>query len=326
MKTLKKIPGGCVIVPLILGMVLNTFFPQILNLGGPSTSLFKNGSAVLMGLFLIICGTQINIKQAGLPLYKGSILLILKLVLSGVVGWIAGRMFGPAGILGITPFALYCALPSNNSSLYAALCGEYGDGSDAGAVSVLSLKNGPFGTLIVMGLSGSAQIPFAEIISVLILIGIGVIWGNLDPEFKKLCKDSQDLIVMFMTFSVGATSNLSNLLVAGIPGILLGVISLLLGFIIHYIYNLTLKKKTPLGIAMGTVAANSALTPALIAATDPSLQELVPVTAAMCATASIVTMIIVPFLVDFYAKQIAKREGTTVIEECDDILPMEELA
>lgn len=309
MNFLNKIPGGQIIVPMLLAMIINTLFPNFLSIGGPTTSLFQKGGQALMGLFLIICGSSIRIKQAGLPLYKGSLLLILKIGLGGAVGWLAVSMFGPLGILGITPFVLFCALPSNNSSLYVALAGQYGDASDMGAVSVLSLKNGPFGSMIIMGLTGAASIPLGDIIGTLIPILLGVIWGNLDEDFRSLCSKAQPLVVIFQSFAIAATSSLVTLVTAGASGIMLGLISVLLGIIIQVIYNLTLKKKSPLGISMGTVAANAALTPAVIAAADPSLQPFVAVATAQCATASIVTMLLIPFLVAFFDKAIKKREA-----------------
>ncbi len=308
MKLMKKVPGGQIIIPMVVAMCLNTFFPAFLSIGGPTTALFQKGSQTLMGLFLIICGSSINIKEAGLPLYKGGLMLVMKLVLGGAVGWLVGAAFGPAGVLGLTPFVLFCAMPSNNSSLYVALCGEYGDSSDMGAVSVLALKNGPFGSMLVMGLSGAANIPVTDIIGTLIPILIGVVWGNLDPDFRSLCSKAQPLVVIFQSFAIGAGSSLMTLATAGISGILLGFVSVALGLIIQFLYNLCLKKKSPLGVSMGTVAANSALTPSVIAAADPSLAPLVPVAAAQCATASIATMLIIPFLVAFFDKRL-KRAG-----------------
>lgn len=312
MGLLKKIPGGQIIVPIVLAMVINTVFPDLLGIGGPATALFQKGSQTLMGLFLIICGSSIKIKQAGMPLYKGGLLLIMKLVLGGMFGWAAASIFGPAGFLGVTPFVLFCALPSNNSSLYVALCGEYGDSSDKGAVSVLALKNGPFGSMLVMGLSGAAMIPFTDIIGTLIPVLIGVIWGNMDEDFRNLCSKAQPLVVIFQSFAIGANSNLRTLFEAGISGIILAVIAIGLGIIIQYLYNLCLKKKAPLGVSMGTVAVNSALTPSVIAAADPTLSSFVPLAAAQCATASIITMLVIPFLVGFFDKRI-KLDSSSII-------------
>lgn len=38
--------------------------------------------------------------------------------------------------------------------LYIALCSNYGDASDAGAISVFCIKDGPFVTMMVLGVSG----------------------------------------------------------------------------------------------------------------------------------------------------------------------------
>ncbi|MFA5703614.1 MAG: 2-keto-3-deoxygluconate permease [Advenella sp.] len=46
-----KIPGALMIVPLFLGVIFNTFAPEVLNIGSFTTALFKNGLAVLIGLF-----------------------------------------------------------------------------------------------------------------------------------------------------------------------------------------------------------------------------------------------------------------------------------
>ncbi|MBE6830281.1 MAG: 2-keto-3-deoxygluconate permease [Ruminococcaceae bacterium] len=309
MNFMKKVPGGQIIVPMLLAMIINTAFPTFLGIGGPTTALFQKGTQTLMGLFLIICGSSIKIKEAGMPLYKGTLMLVMKLALGGGIGWLASYLFGAYGILGLTPFVLFCALPSNNSSLYVALSGEYGDATDMGAVSMLALKNGPFGSMLVMGMSGAAHIPVTDIIGTLIPILIGVIWGNLDENFRTLCSKSQPIVVIFQSFAIGASSSLLTLWDAGFSGILLGFISLALGLIIQFLYNLFLKKKSPLGVSMGTVAANSALTPSVIASADPTFQSMVPVAAAQCATASVVTMIICPFLVNFFNKRILKKQG-----------------
>ena len=74
MKYINKVPGGTIIIPLLAALLINTFFPELLTIGGPTTALFKDGNSTIMGIFLIICGSQIDIKKAGSTLYKGGIL------------------------------------------------------------------------------------------------------------------------------------------------------------------------------------------------------------------------------------------------------------
>ncbi len=94
---------------------------------------------------------------------------------------------------------------------------------------------------------------------------------------------------------------------AGLSGILLGIISALTGIVFYFIYNLFLKKKSALGAALGTTAASSALTPAMVAQADPSLAMYVDAATAQLATASIITMITAPILVAWFDKRLKKR-------------------
>lgn len=307
MKLLAKIPGGNIIVPMLVAMLINTFFPSLLTVGGPTTALLKEGNQAMMGLFLVCCGSQINFKQVGLPLYKGTVLLLLKALVGTAIGFLVGSIWGPYGVMGLTPLVLIAALTSSNSSLYVAMAGEYGNASDTGAISVFCLKDGPFITMLAMGATGLANIPWQQIVGMLIPLLIGAIWGNFDSSFRELCNKANPFVIIFMSFSIGAGSSLSTIVTAGMQGVILSVIALVLGVVYFFLYNLFLKKKTPLGVLLGTVAANSALTPAIVAAADPSLTPFAESATAQAATASIITMIIVPFMLSYFDKWLKNR-------------------
>lgn len=307
LEKMNKVPGGLIIIPLLAAILINTFFPQALALGGPTTALFKVGSSAMMGIFLLICGSSINIRQAGLPLYKGSVLLILKCVAGALTVWAVGYFFGAAGFFGISTMALVACLTSSNSSLYIALCSNYGDASDAGAISVFCIKDGPFVTMVVLGVSGLANIPFAALLSMLVPLVIGMLWGNLDERFKSLCSAAQPLVIILMSFAIGANSSIGTVFTAGLSGVVLGLISAATGVLFYFIYNLFLKKKTALGAALGTTAANSALTPAMVAQADPSLASYVDAATAQLATASIITMLLAPLLVGWFDKRLRAK-------------------
>ncbi|ACS85939.1 2-keto-3-deoxygluconate permease [Musicola paradisiaca] len=306
---MNKFPGGLIIIPLILAILINTFFPSMLKIGGPTTALFKAGSSAMMGIFLLICGASINIRQAGLPLYKGAVLLMLKFAAGALAVWIMGAMFGPAGFVGISTLALVACITSSNSSLYIALCSNYGDASDAGAISVFCIKDGPFVTMVVLGVSGLANIPFEALLSMLVPLLVGMMWGNIDEKFKQLCAASQPLIIIIMSFAIGANSSMNTVFSAGLSGILLGGISALTAIVFYFLYNLFLKKKTALGAALGTTAASSALTPAMVAQADPTLQAFVDAATAQLATASIITMLTAPVLVAWFDKRLRKTDA-----------------
>lgn len=307
MKFINKVPGGTIIIPLLAALLINTFFPQLLTIGGPTTALFKQGNSAIMGLFLMICGSQIEFRKAGESLYKGVVLNVLKIGIGALIGFFVARVWGPAGVLGLTPLALIAGLTNSNSSLYVAMTGEYGNSTDAGAVSLLSINDGPFMTLIIMGATGLADIPWQQIVGTLIPLLIGMVWGNLDEGFRDIAIKANPFVVIWMSFSIGANSNIQTILTAGISGIWLSLISLVMGVIIFFLYNLFLKKKTPLGVLMGTVAANSALTPAIVAAADPSLLPYADSATAQTATASIITMIFIPMMLAYFDKKLKER-------------------
>lgn len=56
--TMKKFPGGMMVIPLLIGCLVNTFIPQVLEIGGFTTGLFKTGTSTLVGLFILCSGEQ----------------------------------------------------------------------------------------------------------------------------------------------------------------------------------------------------------------------------------------------------------------------------
>ena len=59
---MKNLPGGLVIIPLVIAVVLATFVPQVFQIGGYVTALFYEGNACMMGFFLIVCGSMIELS------------------------------------------------------------------------------------------------------------------------------------------------------------------------------------------------------------------------------------------------------------------------
>ena len=262
---MKNLPGGLVIIPLVIAVLLATFVPQVFQIGGYVTALFYEGNSCMMGFFLIVCGSMINIKQVGMPLYKGVIMTGSKFLLGVLLGLIVGKVCGPEGFLGIASFVLIAAITNSNGSLYISLSSQFGNATDTGAISILSLNDGPFFTLIALGATGLANIPIKSLIAVLVPLLIGFIWGNLDKGFRDACKNAQPIVTFFMTISIGAKTDVKTIL-------------------------------------------NSAMTPAAVAEADPTMSPYVSMATAQCATASIITLFLCPFITAAFDKYMQKKQ------------------
>lgn len=307
-KTLDKIPGGMMVVPLFLGVLVNTFFPQFLEIGGFTTALFgPKASSTILACFMFLIGSQINFKLAPKALKKGAILISGKFIVGAGIGIFVGKVFGPAGVLGLSPLAILAALTNCNGGLYASLASQYGDETDVGAYALLSLKDGPFFTLVALGASGLAQVPIKALVAVMIPIVIGMILGNIDPDMRKFLGSSKMLLIPFFSFPLGAGMDLKTIVEAGGPGILLGVIAAFTGIGAFVLLKL-FKEEPIIGLATGSTAGNAVATPAAVAAIDPSVAAIATLATAQVAAACVISAILCPLIVTYAFKILQKNK------------------
>ena len=303
LQTVKKVPGGLMIVPLLLGVLTNTFFPGFLEIGSFSSHLWKTGAMPILAVFLFCNGAQINVKQAGQPLLKGIVLTASKFIIGSVLGVLINKFFGPQGIWGIAPLAIIASITNSNGGLYCALAGEFGDSTDVGAVSILSLNDGPFFTMLALGMSGIAQIPIIMLVGAVLPIVVGCILGNLDEELRDWLEPGATIMIPFFAFPLGSALSLSQLVDAGLPGIILGAAcTILTGFGGYFAMKLIRAKHPQVGAAVGTTAGNAVATPAALAAADASLATVADSATVQIAAAIIVTAILCPILTSWLDK------------------------
>ncbi len=308
LKAVQRVPGGLMVVPLILAATINTFIPQVLEIGGFTTALFKDGALTLIAAFLFCMGAQIRFNRAGRALKKGVVLTASKLAIGIIVGLLVAWLLPQVGLWGLTPLAIIAAMTNSNGGLFVALTGEYGDETDVGAVSVLSINDGPFFTLVALGTAGLASIPFMAFVAVLVPIAIGMILGNLDEELRTFLAQGERLLIPFFAFALGAGLDFRTIIEAGIPGVVLGVMTVLLtGFGGMLALRLTGERNLISGAAEATVAGNAVATPAAVALADPAYQAIVGPASAQIAAAVITTALLTPFLVILVAKWQQRR-------------------
>jgi 2-keto-3-deoxygluconate permease len=318
LKTIYKVPGGLMVVFLVLGCIVNTFAPKALMIGSFTTFLFKQGAMPLIAVLLFCSGTQITIKTAGLALYKGMVLNTTKVLLGVSVALIVGKTLGQhATWLGLTPLALISAMSNSNGGLYAALAQRYGDDSDIGALAILSSNDGPFFEMAFMAGTGLANFPLLTMLGVVMPIIIGMILGNLDDDLRKFFKPGIMISIPLFAFPLGAGLTFNQLISAGVPGVLLGLLTILVtGVGGYFVYKVLMPKKyrknsACIGAAAGTTAGNAAATPAAFAAVDPSFAPYAPIATAQVGASVVITALLTPLLVDFLHKMEMKKAGKT---------------
>ena len=303
---LGRIPGALMIIPLFIGALVNTFFPQMLDVGSFSTALFRDGTGALLGLFFFCMGAQIDLRSTSATIEKGMAILIGKVGIGVLIGLSVAFLVPGGTLFGLLPLAIIAAMTNSNSTLYVALTKQFGNGTDRGAVAVISVNDGPFFTMIALGAAGLAAFPLQMLVGILLPLAIGFLLGNLSSAARDFLKPGELLLIPFLGFVVGRGIDFSTLGQAGLQGILLGIMTLVLSGgaaigVLWLFHIVTRRPKSTRNLvsaaAESTTAGNAIATPAAIALVDPTYQAILGLATAQVAAATVTTAILAPILV-----------------------------
>ena len=303
---IEKIPGGMMVIPLILGAIVKTFFPEFLKIGGFTTAIATNPLAIL-GVFLVCMGAGMNIKTAPKALKIGVVQTGTKYGIAVAMGLLVSYFFGENGFLGISALAFIAAMSNTNGGLYTALTAEFGAKEEVGAITILSVNDGPFLTMIALGTAGIATIPFMTLVGVILPLLVGVILGNLDPEMRNFLSKAGMVMIPFFAFGLGCGIDLETIFQAGFSGVFLGLITVAVGGFFTILADKITGGSGIAGAANASTAGNAVATPAAVAMVDPSLTATAAVATPQVAAAVITTALLVPVLTAYIAKRNKKK-------------------
>jgi 2-keto-3-deoxygluconate permease len=165
-QTINKVPGGLMVVPLFTGMVINTFFPNLLKIGGFTEALSTVGYPTILGMYLFTVGTKMTLNAAPRMLKRGFGIMAAKVGIATLIAVSVGKFFG-GDIFGYSALALLVAMSDTNGGMFMALTSVMGDKEDAGTYVPQSIETGPFLTMVILVGAGLATIPWLTIVSVI---------------------------------------------------------------------------------------------------------------------------------------------------------------
>jgi 2-keto-3-deoxygluconate permease len=304
---LQKVPAGMMLIPLVLGVLMNTFAPEALKIGGFTTALFKEGALTLIAVLILATGAQITGSHSGKAAASTTtVVLVCKTLIPATIAVILGLVVGIEGIAGVSILAMLAIFGNSNGALWLAFAGQYGDERDTGAYVASAFDDGPFLALIFLGASGLGDIPVLAFAAALIPFIIGLIIGAVDREWTKALDHVPNIVIPFMSFAVGTGINLKTVLTGGFAGIFLGLIVVVFtGGLTYLGYRFILKRgfKSGIGFAAGTTAGNAVAVPAVVAVADPRFEPFVASASAQAATAVLVTALLAPIVASWALKR-----------------------
>src|SRR5438128_3374931 len=226
-RTIERVPGGMMIVPLFFGAIIRTLAPGTPTFFGSFTGALFTGALTILAVFYVCMGATIEFRATPYILKKGGALFAAKVSVAVIAGIILGRIWGEApvtaGVLaGLSTLAVVAAMNDTNGGLYMALMGQFGSARDVGAYSIMSIESGPFLTMLTLGVAGLSAFPWQALVGAVLPLVVGMLLGNFDRELREFLGRAVPVLIPFFAFALGAGINLAHAWLSGMPRVALG--------------------------------------------------------------------------------------------------------
>jgi 2-keto-3-deoxygluconate permease len=312
-RAIERIPGGMMVIPLLCGATLNTFAPHAAPFFGSFTGALFTGSLPILAVFYVCMGARITLATLPQLLKKGGALMTTKVALGFIASFVLGRLIGiepiPSGwFAGLSTLAVVAAINDTNGGLYMSLMEQYGKPSDAAAYAVMSIESGPFLTMVSLGVAGLAAFPWQALVGAILPLIVGMILGNLDDEMRVFLSQGVSVLIPFFAFALGCTLDLHRVASAGLFGLALGVILVLVSAACLIVADRLIGGDGTAGIAASSTAGNAAAVPMLVAIANPAYSAAVAPATVLVASCVIVSSLLAPPLTALWKARITHAQ------------------
>lgn len=312
-KAIDKVPGGLMLVPLFLGALVHTFFPDAGKYFGSFTNGLMTGTVPILAVWFFCMGAAIDVRATGTVLRKSGTLVLTKIAVAWIVAVIAAHLLPTGGVqsglfAGLSVLALIAAMDMTNGGLYASIMQQYGSKEEAGAFVLMSLESGPLVTMMILGSAGIASFELHVFVGAVLPFLIGFALGNLDNELREFFGKATHTMIPFFGFALGNTIDLSVIVKTGILGILLGVFVIVVtGIPLMLADKFIGGGNGTAGLAASSTAGAAVANPVIVAGLQPELQPVAQSATALVAASVVVTSILVPILTAWWAKYMKNK-------------------
>jgi 2-keto-3-deoxygluconate permease len=306
-RAIERVPGGMMVVPLLLGAVIATFFPGTPKFFGSFTGALFSGALTILAVFYVCMGASIDFKATPYILKKGGTLFAVKIGIAIILGIVFGRFLGESPVTsgvfaGISTLAIVASMNDTNGGLYMALMGQYGRPRDVGAYTIMSLESGPFLTMVTLGVAGLSAFPWQTLVGSILPLLVGMLLGNLDREMREFLSRAIPVMIPFFAFALGTGLDLGRIWQAGLLGLALGVAVVVVTGIPLFLADRLTGGTGVAGVAAASTAGNAAAVPAIVAAANPAYAEAAAPATILVAATVVVTAILVPVMTAWTAR------------------------
>lgn len=313
--TIEKIPGGMMLVPLLLGSTLHTFWPGTGKYFGSFTNGLVTGVVPILAVWMFCLGASIHLRATGTLLRKSGALVGTKIGVAWLAAWLLSQWIPPGGIqtgffAGLSVLAVVAAMDMTNGGLYASIMEEYGTREEAGVSVLIGLESGPLVTMLILGSTGLAAFESRLLAGVVLPFAAGFALGNLDPELRDFFSRAIRVLIPFFAFSLGNTIDLHVVLQTGLPGILLALIVMAVSGTALVVADIAIGGgRGTAGVAASSTAGAAVATPHLVAQAAPQFAPVAQAATAFVAASVVVTAILTPLVATLWAAHVAPRIG-----------------